>query len=181
MKTKKVILMMAIVFALPTLLAAQSPADALFDKYSGQDGYTSVYITQHMFSLFADVETEEDESGFIDLVKNLDRIKILAVDDESKELNLEVNFYEEIMNDFPEGVYDELMVVKKKDQDVRFYVLKEGNKIVELLMIVGGVEDNALISIQGDIDLKTISKLSKTMNIDGMENLEEIENNEEDK
>ncbi len=178
MKTKKGFLMMAIIFALPMLLAAQSPADALFDKYSGQDGYTSVYITQHMFSLFADIETEEDESGFIDLVKNLDRIKILAVDDESKELNLKVNFYEEIMKDFPEGVYDELMVVKKKDQDVKFYVLKKGNKIVELLMIVGGKEDNALISIQGDIDLKTISKLSKTMNIDGMENLKEIENEE---
>jgi len=180
MKTKKVFLLMAIVFALPMMLAAQSPADALFDKYSGQDGYTSVYITQHMFGLFADVETEEDESGFMDLVKNLDCIKILAVDDESKELNLQVNFYEEIMNDFPKGVYDELMVVKKKDQDVKFYVLKEGKKIVELLMIVGGVDDNALISIQGDIDLKTISKLSKTMNIDGMENLEEI-NTDEDK
>ena len=87
MKTKKGFVLLAIVFALPMLLAAQSPADELFDKYSGQDGYTSVYITQHMFSLFADVETEEDESGFLDLVKNLDRIKILAVDDESKELN----------------------------------------------------------------------------------------------
>ncbi|MEZ5197060.1 MAG: DUF4252 domain-containing protein [Bacteroidales bacterium] len=52
---------------------------------------------------------------------------------------------------------------------------KEGKNIKELLMVVGGQDDNALISIQGDIDLKTISKLSKSMNIDGMENLEEIE------
>ena len=179
MKATKFFLVMGILFALPIMMAAQSPADALFDKYSGQDGYTSVYITQHMFGLFADVETEDDESGFLELVKNLDRIKILAIDDESKDLNLEVNFYEEIMNDFPEGIYDELMVVKKKDQDVKFYVLKEGNKIVELLMIVGGADDNALISIQGDIDLKTISKLSKTMNINGMENLEQIDTDED--
>ncbi len=45
-------------------------------------------------------------------------------------------------------------------------------------MIAGGTDDNALISIQGDIDLKTISKLSKTMKIEGMENLEEIESEE---
>ena len=83
------------------------------------------------------------------------------------------------MADFPEGKYEELMVVKKKGQDVKFYILKEGKKISELLMIVGGDEDNALISIQGDIDLKTISKLSKTMNIDGMENLEEIDEEKE--
>ena len=82
------------------------------------------------------------------------------------------------MTDFPKEKYEELMVVKKKGQDVKFYVLKNGQKISELLMIVGGVDDNALISIQGDIDLKTISKLSKTMKIEGMENLEEIDKGE---
>lgn len=175
MKTHKLTALITFIMVLPLMMSAQSPADALFDKYSGQDGFTSVYITQHMFGLFADIETEEEEDGFVELVKNLKCIKIVTVDDESPELNKEVNFYSEIMNDFPEEKYEELMVVKKKDQDVRFYILKEGKIISELLMIVGGDEDNALISIQGDIDLKTISKLSKSMNIDGMENLEEID------
>ncbi|MBC8485875.1 MAG: DUF4252 domain-containing protein [Bacteroidetes bacterium] len=177
---KKVILKIAIaVFVIiPVYLNAQSPADELFDKYSGKDGFTSVYITQHMFSLFADVDTEEDENGFLELVKNLNCIKIVSVDDESPDINKQVNFYDEIIKDFPEDEYEELMVVKKKDQDVRFFIRKEGKIIKELLMIVGGNEDNALISIQGDIDLKTISKLSKTMNIEGMENLEEIEEEE---
>lgn len=178
MKTRKLAVMIAAMMALPLWLSAQSPADALFDKYSGQEGFTSVYITQHMFSLFADIETEEDEDGFIDLVKGLNCIKIVSVDDESPEKNKEVNFYKEIMTDFPKDKYEELMVVKKKDQDVKFYILKDGKRISELLMIVGGAEDNALISIQGDIDLKTISKLSKSMNIEGMENLEEIEEKE---
>lgn len=175
MKTKKLTLMIVTLMVLPLLMAAQSPADDLFDKYSGQEGFTSVYITQHMFGLFADIETEEDEDGFVELVKGLKCIKIVSVDDENPELNKEVNFYDEIMSDFPEGKYEELMVVKKKDQDIKFYILKDEDKIIELLMIIGGVEDNALISIQGDIDLKTISKLSKSMNIDGMENLDEIE------
>ena len=160
---------------LPVLLAAQSPADKLFDKYSEKEGFTSVYITQHMFSLFADIDTEEDEDGFVDLVKNLNCIKIISVDDESPDLNSEVNFYDEIMKDFPEARYEELMIVRKKGQDIKFLIRKEGNSIKELLMIAGGTDDNALISIQGDIDLKTISKLSKTMKIEGMENLEEIE------
>jgi hypothetical protein len=160
----------------PVMLAAQSPADKLFDKYSEKEGFTSVYITQHMFSLFADIETEEDEDGFVELVKNLYCIKIVSVDDEATRKNTNINFYDEIMNDFPDSKYEELMVVKKKDQDVKFLIRKENKIIKELLMIAGGMEDNALISIQGDIDLKTISKLSKTMKIEGMENLEEIEN-----
>ena len=180
MKTLIFKVALATMFMIPAFIFAQSPADALFDKYSEKDGFTSVYITQHMFSLFADVETEEDEEGFVELVKNLNCIKIVSVDDESKELNESVNFYDEIMKDFPKAKYEELMIVKKKDQDIKFLIRKEGKNIEELLMIVGGTEDNALISIQGDIDLKTISKLSKTMNIKGMENLKEIEENEKD-
>lgn len=178
MKNLKFKIGMIVWVFVPIMLAAQSPADKLFDKYSEMEGFTSVYITQHMFGLFADIETEEDEDGFVDLVKNLNCIKIISVDDESPEMNAEINFYDEIMKDFPETKYEELMVVKKKGQDIKFLIRKEGNNIKELLMIAGGMDDNALISIQGDIDLKTISKLSKTMKIEGMENLEEIEKEE---
>lgn len=175
MKKQMLKLMVLVAIALPAWATAQSPADAIFDKYSGQEGFTSVYITPHMFSLFADIETEEDESGFMDLVKNLKSIKILSLEDDSTGKGPKVNLYSEIMKDFPKNKYEELMVVKKSDQDVTFYIHKDGKKISELLMVIGGKNDNALISIQGDIDLKNISKLSKSMNIDGMENLEEID------
>jgi len=175
MKKQMLKLMAILAMAMPVIAMGQSPADALFDKYSGQEGFTSVYITQAMFGLFADVDTEEDESGFMDLVKNLKSIKILTVEHDSTLKAPQVNFYSEIMKDFPKSKYEELMVVKKSDQDVTFYIRKDGKKISELLMVVGGKDDNALISIQGDIDLKSISKLSKSMNIEGMENLEEID------
>lgn len=162
----------------PVLLMAQSPADKLFDKYSGEDGFTSVYITKHMFNLFANVETEDDKDEFVKLVKNLECIKILSLEKDSTMKKSRVNFYDEIMVKFPKDEYEELMVVKKKDQDIKFLIRKEGENIKEFLMVVGGINDNALISIQGDIDLASISKLSKTMNIDGMENLEEIEEKE---
>ncbi|MCF8368397.1 MAG: DUF4252 domain-containing protein [Bacteroidales bacterium] len=181
MKTKNIKMLVVALLMAPIMLSAQSPADALFDKYSGQEGFTSVYITQHMFSLFANVETPEEEEGFMDLIKGLKCIKIITVDEEnSPEMNGKVNFYAEVMKDFPKDMYEELMVVKKKDQDIKFLILKKGQKISELLMIVGGIEDNALISIQGDINLKTISKLSKSIQIEGMENLEEIDDNQKE-
>jgi hypothetical protein len=175
MKTQKIKIAVLMAALLPVLAFAQSPADALFDKYSQKEGFTSVYITQAMFSLFADMDTEEDEEGFLDLVKNLTCIKIISVDDTTGKINSTVNFYNEIMKDYPKQKYEELMVVKKDNQDIKFLIRKDGKIINELLMIVGGKEENALISIQGNIDLKTISKLSKAMKIEGMENLEEIE------
>ena len=81
------------------------------------------------------------------------------------------------MKELPREKYNELMVVKDKDSDVVFLSREEKGVIVELLLIAGGADesDNVLISIQGEIDLETISKLSKTLNIEGMESLEEID------
>lgn len=69
------------------------------------------------------------------------------------------------------------MVVKEKDSDVVFLAREVKGVIVELLLIVSGEDssDNAMISIQGEIDLKNIAKLSQGMGIDGFEKLEELE------
>lgn len=166
---RKVILNL-FVFLFPVIVLAQSPVDELFDKYSGQEGFTSVYITSYMFSMFSDLETNDPE--FDDLVKNLKGIKILATD-ESYVGN--ANFYKEIISKLPMEQYKELMVIKEKDQDIKFLVNDKDGKISELLLIVGGKDENVLISIQGNIDLKNISKLSKSMNISGLEHLEEID------
>lgn len=167
---KKIILNLVLLFSPFFLVAQNSPVDELFEKYSGKEGFTSVYITSYMFSMFADMETEDPE--FDELVKNLTGIKILATD-ETYAGN--ANFYTEIINKLPLSKYKELMVIKEKDQDVKFLIHEKDGKIIELLLLAGGKNENVLISIQGNIDLKNISKLSKSMKIEGLEHLEEIE------
>jgi hypothetical protein len=50
-----------------------------------------------------------------------------------------------------------------------------------LLVITGGTGGNALISIRGDLNLKEISNLSKTLGVEELEHLEEAEKNKSDK
>ena len=104
-------------------------------------------------------------------------IKILASDSEFINEN-NLNFYEEIMNELPIDEYEELLVVKEKDQDVKFLVKEKNGIITELLLVVGGKDSNALISITGNIDLKHISKLASSMKGTGMEHLEKLEEEE---
>jgi hypothetical protein len=63
---------------------AQSIMDKLYDKYSGTEGYTSVYISKYMFDMFRSDETgagsKEDEMG--KLLSKLNGIKILVTDDD---------------------------------------------------------------------------------------------------
>jgi len=168
MKTIAVITMLIL---MPLSLTAQgSPADRLFEKYSGKEGYTSVFISRYMFSLFSNLETADKEIE--DVFSRLTGIRILASD---KKMEAGVNFFDEIMKDLPSGVYQELMVVREKDQDFKFLIRETDGIINELLMVAGGVSNNALISIQGNIDLNTISRLSRSMKIDGLDALEKID------
>jgi len=143
--------------------------DQLFAKYGDKDGFTTVTISKAMFSLFANENESKDE--FNNAVKGLESIRILAPEDSLHKGNL--NFYKEISKSLPIAQYEELMSVKEKDQVFKMLIRKKGSIITEFLMIGGGNE-NILISITGNIDLKSISKLSKAMDIDGMENIEKI-------
>jgi hypothetical protein len=174
----KRILIFTTLFLFPVLIHAQNtPVDALFDKYSGKDGFTTVYISKYMFDMFRSDAVEDQEADELNQVLGkLNSIKILTVEDPAF-IGDGVNFYDEIMKELPREQYKELMVVKDKESNVVFLAREEKNVIVELLLIAGGseVSDNVLISIQGQIDLETIGKLSKTLDIEGMESLEEID------
>lgn len=168
---KRVAFILFFVTVFITTKSQNSAVDKLFDKYSGKEGYTSVFISKYMFSMFSDVDPENKE--FNDLVGKLNSIKILANDSDQNHEG--VNFYNEILKELPIKEYKELMVVKEKDQELKFLVKDVNGIIVELLLIVGGKSDNVLICIQGEnINLKNIAKLSKSMKIDGLENLEKI-------
>lgn len=167
---KKTVFILAMILA-PLLVSAQgSPVDKLFEKYSGLEGYTSVYISRYMFSLFANIETEDKEME--NILGKLTGIRILASEQAH---NTGVNFFTEVMRDLPVNEYEELMVVREKDQDFKFLIREKEGIITELLMVAGGASNNALISIQGNIDLATISKLSRSMKIEGLDALEKIE------
>jgi hypothetical protein len=163
-------LLTIILISVNTVAWAQTAVDKIFDRYSEKDGFTTVLITQYMFSMFKDVNTNDKD--FDNLVKNLKSIRILAIDGENPPKG--INFYTEIMKDLPVREYKELMVIKEKGQDVKFLVKDANGKITELLLIAGGKE-NALICIQGNIDLKSLAQLSKSMNIQGMNQLGKVQ------
>jgi hypothetical protein len=168
---KRVLFLVFCTFLFPAIRAQNNPVDELFDKYSGKEGFTTVYISSKMFSMFANKDSKDEE-----LNKTLGRLKsirILAVEDSLK--NRELNFYTELSKKTDFSSYEDLMSVKEGDEVTRFMIRQSGNTITELLVISGGHGGNALISIRGDLDLKNISSLSKTMGIQQLENLDKLE------
>jgi len=169
----KKLMLQVILLLMPVLLIAQNAAfDKIMEKYKDDDGFVTVYITKHMFSLFANIEIDDPEAEeFMKSINSIDGIKVLSAVDSLTDVNL----YDEIMEDLPMKEYEELMVVHEKNQDIKFLIKKKNEVIKELLMVVGGDKSNSIVSITGEIDLKSIAQISKSIGIEGFEHMKKIE------
>lgn len=172
MKRKSFISLLLAILISPIFLQSQNIfLDGIFEKYSNQKGFTYVNITPDMFDLFSDKTNTKDSSKFMELVKGLTGIKVLTYEKSGTKIKA---IYEEVLKNIPKGLYKELMVVKSENTNVKFLIHKENNKIMELVLLVSEENQFALISITGDIDLKKVKKLSKQMNIKGLDNLDDL-------
>ena len=164
---KRVTISIILILFFGVTFAQESPVDRLFEKYSGKEGYTSIFISEYMFTLFSSINTDNPE--FENAVKGISGIKILTT-----ETSKGVDFHREIMRDLPSKDYKELMIIREEGQNLTFLIKESKGKVIELLLVVGG-GDNVLISIRGsNINLKTISMLSKSMDIDELNLLDGI-------
>ena len=171
---KTIALAMLMMITSSMLIGQKVTLDQLFEKYSGKEGFTTISISQQMFSIFAALANDEDKSG--DAIKGLTGIRILVEEKKSTE----DTFGKEIKA-LQTSDYTEMMSIKEKDQDIKFLIKMNGKAVSELLMAITG-DENVLICIEGkNIDLNTISNISKTVKIDGLEKLEKIEKKTEKK
>jgi hypothetical protein len=153
-----------------TIKAQSSPIDEMFNKYSEKDGFTFVTISSRMFSMFADMNTDNKDAD--DVIHNLSSIRILSADSLH---NQNLNFYTELTKKLNLSAYEELMVVKEGKDMTKFLVKYNGDRIAELLVITGGPDGNSLISIKGNFNLKNISNLSKSMDMKELKSLEGVD------
>ena len=164
----------AAVMLTPIFLQAQSPLDKIFAKYAGNDKFTTVNFSKEMFQMFASMADPKDTSNaaFQKAISKMTGLKVVSMDVDTLKPAAAMAFYNEAAAVFPPAVYKELMNVTDKGTNVRF-LTKEDTKgiITELVMLEKGKKDALVMSITGIIDLATVSKISKSMNIQGMDEL----------
>lgn len=170
----KIIVITALI--LPATVFAQSNFSKLYDKYAGQDGFTSINISPEMFRFLSSIDMNDSSSDAKDaqnVMQQLDGLKMLVYEKSKNKTGLD--FLKEVNNSLPLNNYAELMTVKDSDSDIKFLIKKAGNnKISELLMLVVGEDEILVMSMTGNIDMNTISDISKSLDVQGMDNLDKI-------
>ena len=107
------------------------------------------------------------------MIASISKIKGLKILSKSEARNSR-ELYKEAISMIPTNTFEELMSIRDKDKDMKFYTKEAGGKISELVMVMGGNEEFMVLTLFGEIDLKDISKIGKSVNIDGLENLEKV-------
>ena len=80
--------------------------------------------------------------------------------------------YQEVIRAMPTRGYETLMVVRSEGNDLSFFVVESGDVIRELLLVSGGGRDFFMLSLVGNLDLKQISRLSKSLDVQGLEKVD---------
>lgn len=161
----------------PVFVIGQTSAvDNLFDKYTSQDGFTSVDVSKGLFELFSEIEADDPE--FEDFQKAIDGVESLRLiaystegEDNDNSIAEKEKFYNDVMSSIPFKEFKELMVIKDSDANVNFYAKSSGSIISEMLMVVDGDDEAVLLSLTGNLDLNYVAKLGKSMDIGGMQHL----------
>lgn len=173
----KKLLILGILVIAPFVTKAQD----IFEKYEDNDKVTYVAMQPKMFQMLGkmSVSSEDPEAKeFFELVNSITSFKVITTDDASisKDVESWVN------NRLKSSSFEELMRVRDGGSNVKFYVKdgKDSDHVKELLMFVTGMKDvdingkkleTVLLSLTGDIDLRSVSKLTDKMDLPGGDQL----------
>ncbi len=162
----------SVVAVLFTTLSSFAQGDAItkyFNKYVDDTQFDAVYISPKMFNMVSKIEIEDMEPELQEVIKSMKGLRILHTDQNA------LQHYNDALKIINSSEYELLLTARGDGENVSFMVKDNGDIVEELLMIVGGDTDFALMSFIGNIDLKKIGKLAKALDIDDLEYLQKLD------
>lgn len=166
-----------ILIALMAVLPLTGFSQSIFDRFEDLDNVSSVVVNKNMFNLLVkmDVDVDDPEAKeFMDIAKSLSGLKVFITEDKAVSADMQATVDKYLKS----SSLEELMRVKDKDANVKFYVKngKDEDHVSELLMFVTGIKnidvevndrqiETVLLTLTGDIDLTKIGSLTKKMDL----------------
>jgi hypothetical protein len=142
------------------------------EKYAGDETFTKVSVSSKMFSLFTEMEgNTEDEKEFLEVISKIKGMKAIV----SEKVSNPKALYSSAIADVNKAGYEELMTVTDAEENVQISIKEKDGIIAELILVAGGKEKFAMLSLYGEIDLKQVSKLASMMRVSGMEHLKNLD------
>jgi hypothetical protein len=149
-------LLIIIFLSLPFMSRTQDIVEDIFRKYSGNDNYTSITISNDLLNfVFTGSKGEGIHTG------KISSLKILAAEHHFANSS---GFTNEIIKDLNSNDYHNIMEIMDGKSKVNFYIKEGSGKICQFLMVAKGDDEEVMVSIKGEFTMKDLANLGKNSN-----------------
>ena len=164
------------------MLSLTVKGQSIFERFADYDDVSLVSISPKMFKMLGQLSVSLDDpeaQEYIDMVSSIENFKVLISGNDEVTAAMSKWAAKQLSS----KDLEELMTIKDADADVAFYVKsgKSDDRVEKLIMYVNGVNpeimkdsplgerpvETIILLIEGDIDLKQISKLTDQMSLPG--------------
>jgi hypothetical protein len=164
------------------ILSLTVKGQSIFERFADYDDVSLVSISPKMFKMLGQLSISLDDpeaQEYIDMVSSIENFKVLISGNDEVTAAMSKWAAKQLSS----KDLEELMTIKDADADVAFYVKngKSDDRVEKLIMYVNGVNpeimkdsplgersvETIILLIEGDIDLKQISKLTDQMSLPG--------------
>lgn len=153
---KKTILIIAAIL-IPLIGSAQEGKE-LYNKYAGKKGVQAVYISSTMFELMKsipDMEVEGEDVNIGGIIKSMDGMYILSVEDRT----LATELSDEINKRVGNGKYELLMSAIDENDTMNIYIRRKEGTVTDFVMIAVEKASTSVISISAKMPFEELRKL----------------------
>ena len=164
------------------MLSLSVKGQSIFERFADYKDVSLVSISPKMFKMLGQLSVSLDDpeaQEYIDMVSSIENFKVLISGNNEVTAAMSKWAAEQLSS----KDLKELMTIKDADADVEFYVKsgKSDDRVEKLIMYVNGVNpeiikdsplgesrvETIILLIEGNIDLKQISKLTDQMSLPG--------------
>jgi len=169
---KKISLIASMFLLSLTMMGQGTVITKYMNQYGGNEKFTKVSVSEKMFTMFTNLEAGSPaEKEFLQAVSKLKGLKVIMADSIPNSMVI----YKQAVADVNKAAYEELVTVNDARGNLLFSTKESKGIISELIMVAGTKKQFVMISLYGDIDLKTISKMAQQMHVPGFDQLKHID------
>jgi hypothetical protein len=133
----------------------------MFDKFSDNKDITTVYVSKTLLRMMPDMDFGVNDINIKSLAGKLEQLEIYS----SQSKNAAKLIRKEADNMMKGKVYEKLMMVKDKDDNITFYGLRDKDYFKDLVMFVDNRTDKCtIIRIMGTFTLDDVQKVMDNAN-----------------
>jgi len=138
--------------SIAVMVKAQVSPDAIFEKYAGRKGFTSINLNSQILKLIVYLDDGEDQD-LKNISEKLNGMKIIVSE------NNDVDFKKDLNNLLDDNELVNLMEIVESGSKVNFYAKYDADYISDLLLVALEDGEDVLLSISGKFSLKELAQI----------------------